>query len=154
MHILVYFLGVVWISLCFAEVEIATEGEHGWAQDLPTWRLPRSNWVSQVFFNGKPATGYHVWMETFILSMMHFVYVYMPFSISTELGVLAFFCFFSIVEDFLWFALNPAWGVKKFRKGMIPWHKKWLWIAPPDYFFLLAVGSALYAASLYLSSVI
>lgn len=147
MSALFYFLGVIWVSFCFAKVEIATEGGHGWAENLPTWRLSRNNWISILFFGGKPATGYHVWMETFILSILHVVYLYVPFSLATELEIVAYFCFFSVSEDFFWFVFNPAYGIKKFRKGKISWHKKWWWIAPPDYFILLALGSALYLAA-------
>jgi hypothetical protein len=40
---------------------------------------------------------------------------------------------FWIAEDFLWFALNPAYGVARFNAAAIPWHKHWLWGAPVDY---------------------
>ncbi len=147
---LLYVLGIVWVSFCFAQVEIAIEGKHGWAENLPTWRLPKNNWASLLFFAGKPATGYHVWMEVFILSMLHIVYAYVPYSNHIELEILAFFCFFSILEDFFWFAFNPAFGLKKFRRGKIPWHKKWFLFAPPDYFILGVVGTALYVFAQYI----
>lgn len=146
-HIL-FFAGILWTSFAFAEVEIAIEGGHGWAEKLPTWRLPSHNWASLLFFSGKPATGYHVWMEVFILSLMHFVYVFLPFSPMIELQLIAFFCFFSVLEDFLWFALNPAFGIRNFRKEKIWWHRpNWWWIAPRDYYVLLAIGSVLYWTS-------
>lgn len=151
---LLYFLGIGWVSFCFAQLEIAIEGGHGWAERLPTWRLSTNSWASRIFFAGKPATGYHIWMEAFILSTLHLVFVYMPFSLATELQILAFFCFFSVLEDFLWFVLNPAFGIKNFSEGKIWWHKKWLWVAPPDYFILAIAGTALYTTSLYLSGVL
>ena len=151
MHQLFFFLGVAWVAFCFAKVEIAIEGEHGWAENLPTWRLPAESWMSRVFFSGRPVTGYHLWMELFILSMLHLVYAYVGFSFAIELQILAFFCFLSILEDFLWFVLNPAFGIKKFRKENIWWHKAHWWgIAPRDYFVLSVVGALLYAGSLYL----
>src|SRR3989344_9178990 len=150
MHEAFFFLGIVWVSFCFAKVEIAIEGGHGWAENLPTWRLSSHNWASLLFFAGKPATGYHVWMELFVLSILHIVYAYVPYSLGIELEILAWFCFFSVLEDFLWFALNPAFGITKFRKENIWWHRKnWWWIAPRDYYILLVIGSALYGVSLY-----
>src|ERR1700677_1201960 len=109
-----YIFFIIILSYFFAKVEIAIEGPNGWAKNLPTWRLPEDHWVSRVVFSGKPATGYHVWLEIFLVSFLHVVYAFVPFSWTIELQILAFFCFFSIVEDFLWFALNPAFGVRNF----------------------------------------
>ena len=146
MHPLLFFLYLFWISFCFAKVEIAVEGKHGWAADLPTWRLPKTNWASLLFFEGKPITGYHTWVETFILSMLHIVYVFEAPTWELEVQILAFFFFFSVLEDFLWFLLNPAFGLKNFRKEKIWWHRKsWWGIAPREYYFFLALGTLLYS---------
>ncbi|MDR3570790.1 MAG: hypothetical protein P4L81_01160 [Candidatus Pacebacteria bacterium] len=143
-----FFLIILWTAYVFAKVEIAIEGKHGWAENLPTWRLPTTNWASIIFFSGKPATGYHIWMEIFILSMLHSVYVYVEPSWMIELQIFAYFFFFSISEDFLWFALNPAFGIKNFRKEKIWWHRKhWWWIAPRDYYLFLVIGTGLYLLS-------
>lgn len=150
MHYVAYALFLVWISFVFAKVEIAIEGGHGWAEDLPTWRLPAKNWASVIFFSGRPLTGYHAWMVTFILSMAHLMYVFEVPSWSVELQILALFCFFSVLEDFLWFVLNPAYGIKNFRAEKIWWHKKtWLWIMPRDYYVLTILGVVLLATSLH-----
>ena len=146
-----YFAGVIWTGFVFAHVEISIEGGNGWASKLPTWRLSRHNWASLLFFAGRPATGYHIWMELFILSVLHIVYLYVPYSLATELEIIAFFCYFTVLEDFFWFVFNPAFGLKKFRPKYIWWHRdRWLWIAPRDYYTLLFIGSLLYAASLYM----
>ncbi len=146
-----FFFFLLWTSFCFAKVEIAIEGKHGWGEKLPTWRLPTTNWASIIFFSGKPATGYHIWMETFVLSILHTAYIFVEPSLHIELQILAFFFFFSVLEDFLWFALNPAFGVKSFRKEKIWWHRNNWWIvAPRDYFLLGAMGIILYAVSLHL----
>lgn len=150
MHSYLYFLAVLWVAACFAKVEIAVEGKHGWAAELPTWRLPTSNWASMLFFSGRPATGYHVWMEVFILSMLHLVYLFVTPSGAVELQVLAFFLFFSIAEDFLWFVFNPAFGIQNFKREKIWWHRKNWWLfAPRDYFLLAVIGSVLYWVSFY-----
>ncbi|RJQ35578.1 hypothetical protein C4568_00825 [Candidatus Parcubacteria bacterium] len=146
-----YFLFLIWVSFVFAKLEIAIEGKRGWAAGLPTWRLPETNWASMLFFAGKPATGYHVWMETFILSILHMTYLFVPFSIAIELQIVAFFMFFSVLEDFLWFVLNPAFGIKNFRKDKIWWHQKsWMGIAPGEYFLFTALGFLLYFLSFQL----
>ena len=151
LHLAIYLLAVLWVSFCFAKVEIAIEGGNGWAEKLPTWRLPPDHWASMMFFSGRPLTGYHVWMETFLLSMMHLVYVFGTRNAGTELQILAFFCFLSVSEDFLWFYLNPAFGLKNFKAEKIWWHRKnWLWIMPRDYYVLTVIGVVLYTISLHL----
>jgi hypothetical protein len=50
---------------------------------------------------------------------------------------------FWIVEDALWFALNPAFGLKALRPGKAFWHPHWLWGLPVDYWIFGAVGLAL-----------
>ena len=40
---------------------------------------------------------------------------------------------FWIAEDFLWFVLNPAYGLARFKPEIVHWHKHWLWHAPIDY---------------------
>jgi hypothetical protein len=141
MSLVVFVLFLLWLSFCFAKVEIAIEGKHGWAQDLPTWRLPVNHWASKLFFSGKPATGYHMWIEIFLISMLHLVYVFVTPSWMIELQILAFFFFFCVLEDFFWFVLNPAYGIWNFRPEKIWWHAKhWWWIAPRDYYIFLAAG--------------
>lgn len=147
---LYFFLAIVWISYAFARMEIEIEGAHGWAENLPTHRLSPRHWVSVIFFEGRPVTEYHIWVELLILSLLHTIYVFLPFSVIIELQLLAFFCFMTVLEDFLWFVLNPAFGVQNFRAEKIWWHKDtWLWVAPRGYYTLLVLGAILYTASFY-----
>jgi hypothetical protein len=151
MHTVLFFVLLLWMSFCFAQVEIAIEGGHGWAEKLPTWKwtAPSKNWASLLFFSGRPLTGYHLWTEIFILSMMHIPYLYTEPSYYLEAQILAFFCFFCVFEDFLWFVLNPAFGLKKFRKKYIWWHAyNWWWIAPRDYYVLTFLGTVFYLLSM------
>lgn len=137
-------LFALWLAFCFAHVEIQIEGRDGWAGKLPTWRLPARHWVSRLFFGGREATGYHVWIQLFVLSLFHMGYLFMPFGLSSELIILAMFILFWIFEDFLWFVLNPAYGIKAFKKDSIPWHKgAWWGCAPREYFIMGLVAAAL-----------
>lgn len=148
MSTLVFLLFLLWISFCAAKFEISIEGANGWAKNLPTWRLPPSSWVSKVFFSDKPATGYHIWLEITAISVIHSVYIFVAPSWNIELRILAFFLFFCVVEDFLWFALNPAFGIKNFRADKIWWHQKHWWIfAPRDYYVFLLLGTICYLFS-------
>ena len=62
-------------------------------------------------------------------------------SIRLELRVLGSLAFFWILEDFLWFVLNPAYGLLKFNPGNIPWHHHWLLGVPTDYVVFLTISS-------------
>jgi hypothetical protein len=150
MSVLVFALFLLWISFCAAKVEVAIEGAHGWAKDLPTWRLPPTSWVSRFFFSDKPATGYHIWLEILAISAFHLPYAFVNPSWMIESQIWSFFFFFCVIEDFLWFAVNPAFGVKNFRPEKIWWHQKhWWWIAPRDYYVLLAIAIFLYWLSFH-----
>ncbi|KAB2642333.1 MAG: hypothetical protein DVB26_02890, partial [Verrucomicrobia bacterium] len=54
------------LSYLFAMVEIQIEGSGGWASNLPTWRIEK-HWLLDMFFGGRPLTGYHAWVLPFIL---------------------------------------------------------------------------------------
>lgn len=56
-------------SWLFALVEIHIEGPHGWATSLPTWRV--QNRITRIFYGGKPLTGYHLYVQLFVLLMSH-----------------------------------------------------------------------------------
>jgi hypothetical protein len=48
------------------------------------------------------------------------------------------------IEDFLWFVLNPYYGIKNFRKEKIWWHKKWWGPVPTLYWMLLIIVVVLF----------
>ncbi len=142
---------VVVLALCatfMALLEIQIEGPNGWAAQLPTWRL--DNRWTRLLMDGKPLTGYHLYLNLFIAAMAHVVYAVdfgAPFA-RTELRILAFVILLFLLEDWLWFVLNPAFGPRKFRREHVWWHEKyWWWIMPRTYWLLLPVGLLLYWVS-------
>jgi hypothetical protein len=144
---LLFFVGIVTAAACFALIEIQIEGEAGWAKNLPTWRLetPWLNWL----FPDRPLTGYHLWVLVFIGVVAHLPFAFgLPWTVQGELRAIAFFLFFWVFEDFLWFVLNPHFGLKKFRPQYIAWHRNsWWWIAPRDYWIGLTLAIILYIMS-------
>jgi hypothetical protein len=132
---------VAWL---FALLEIQIEGRHGWAQNLPTWRI-ENKWVRAVY--RKPLTGYHLYAQGFVMIMAHcpFGLNLAPWSLPVELRILAFVVLFWILEDFLWFVCNPEFGFRNFHPERISWHREsWWWIAPRDYWVGLPLGITLY----------
>ena len=129
----IYFAWVLVMALFFAEVEIQIEGGAGWASALPTWRI-ESHWLLDIFWGGRPMTGYHAWVFSF-MALVFFA----PLAFngratrSDALLALAGLMVFWVVEDLLWFLLNPAYGWPHFAPVHIAWHKRWFAGAPVDY---------------------
>ena len=143
-----FLLSLAAVAALFARLEIHVEGPNGWAAKLPTWRL-ENRWT-RLFYSGKPLTGYHLYSLLLSLAFVHlpFGLGLVPLTWRAEARVLAFVVLFWVLEDFLWFVLNPAFGLKRFRPEHIWWHRaKWWWIMPRDYWIFTPVGLLLYVVS-------
>lgn len=143
-----FFLYLIILSICLAKLEIQIEGSGGWAGNLPTWKV--RNRISSLFLGIKPFTGYHLFLHLTILLLSHlyFAIEFKPPSFYSELRILAFLIYLWVVEDFLWFLLNPAFGFKKFKAQYIWWHAdSWWWIMPKAYWLALPIATALYLFS-------
>jgi hypothetical protein len=128
----------------FARVEVEIEGDAGWAGSLPTWRI-ENHLLLDLFWGGRPMTGYHAWMFSFIAVFFHFPLFFMGrWSLPLEARVVASIMLFWVVEDFLWFIVNPAFGWARFRSEHVPWHKRWTCGAPVDYWIFGAISVLLF----------
>jgi hypothetical protein len=135
------------LSFFFAQVEIQIEGAAGWAAGLPTWRI-ESHWLLDLFWGGRPMTGYHAWVFPFIAMVFHLpIFLRGRWSWRMEARILAMIMLFWVIEDALWFVLNPAFGWSKFSAGSIPWHKHWWMGLPTDYWISTVIGIVLFAWS-------
>jgi len=84
------------------------------------------------------------------------VILHLPYGLSfiapswhNESRIISFFILFWVLEDFLWFVLNPAFGIKRFKAERIWWHAStWWWIMPKDYWIFTPIGVGLYWYSL------
>ncbi len=130
------FLWSLLLAFFLAKLEINIEGQSGWAKNLPTWRI--KNKLTKFFLGETPLTGYHTWLFGMMFVLYHFPFVVgVDWSLQLELQFIAAFLFFSVTEDFLWFILNPNFGIKKFRKNYVPWHKIWIGPIPRNYIFVV-----------------
>ncbi len=127
------------LGFFFAHVEIEIEGAGGWAANLPTWRIEK-HWLLDLLWGGRPMTGYHAWVFPFIALFFHFPQVFAGrCSWRAEAKIIACIMLFWVTEDFLWFVLNPAFGIARFSPAAVPWHKHWLYLAPVDYWVALGL---------------
>lgn len=152
-------LGVFVYCLVLAWLEVQIEGEHGWAANLPTWRRQPA-WASEhslffrglraawrLFSGGNELTGYHLAMILFVFGSMM-----MPLLMATptqqlSLRCLGFFFLTLVTWDFLWFVINPAYGVRRFSKQAIKWHPRWIGPMPASYPFGYLFGALCLLAS-------
>ena len=135
------------LAILFAMVEIQIEGSNGWAASLPTWRI-EDHWLLDVFWGGRPMTGYHAWVFSFMALAFHLpVFVNGSWSIKLEARIVGCVMLFWIIEDFLWFALNPAFGLARLEPQFVLWHKRWLGAVPTDYVTFGVLGLILIAYS-------
>jgi hypothetical protein len=137
---------LAWVAVLayfFAQIEVQIEGGAGWAANLPTWRI-ESHWLLDIFWGGRAMTGYHAWAFPFIALFFHFpLFFWGHWSWRAESRVLACIMLFWIAEDFLWFVINPEFGIGRFNALSVPWHKHWLWFAPVDYWIYLPLAALL-----------
>lgn len=138
-------------ALAFAWIEINTEGKegHGWAERLPTWRI--DDRVVVAIWGGRPLTGYHLAIMTFMLIMVHFpFFAGLEWTPALECRVLGFYILFWVLEDFLWFVINPAYGLKRFKRENIWWHAPRWWKGMPlDYWIFTPIGALLLVSTYF-----
>ncbi len=131
---------VLLLGACFAKLEVAIEGEAGWAANLPTWRIEH-HWLLDLLWGGRAMTGYHAWAFSLVALFFHFPLVFSgDYSLAAEQRALACIMLFWVSEDFLWFVFNPAFGLAKFRPTHAGWHKHWIFGAPVEYWIFGPVG--------------
>jgi hypothetical protein len=125
-------------ALGLAGIEIEIEGGYGWCERLPTWFYKRGRLgrFYGVVMGDRPLTGYHVYAFTIPLLLLHLPYVSgVEWSVESELLTLAAYFTLSVVWDYLWFVLNPAYTVRRFERGHVWWFEvPWLWRFPRDYY--------------------
>jgi hypothetical protein len=135
---------VVVLAYFFANAEIQIEGDAGWAANLPTWRI-EDHWLLDLFWGGRPMTGYHAYVFSFIALFFHFpIFLLAQWSWHLEARIMASIMLFWIVEDYLWFVINPSFGWRRFRPEFVAWHRHWAFGAPVDYWLFSALGAALF----------
>jgi hypothetical protein len=138
-------------AFLLAGVEIEIEAAHGWAERLPTWYRKRGL-VATVygwFMARRPLTGYHVFQLPLPLLALHLPYFFgQDWTWGSEAITLAIYFVLAVFWDYLWFVLNPAFTVRRFRKGNVWWFAgPWIWRFPIDYYVGLGFSCLLAAAS-------
>jgi hypothetical protein len=77
-------------------------------------------------------------MTLFLIAIVHLPIFFVSWSLRLESLIMGFYVGLVFVEDFLWFVLNPYYGIENFRKGKIWWHKTW-WGPVPSFYWILLI---------------
>ena len=144
LHPLFLVLGVWLLAFFFANVEVQIEGAAGWAAGLPVTFRVEKHWLLDVFWGGRPMTGYHAWIFAFMALVFHLPLLLLwTWSWKLEARVLGCVMIFWILEDAMWFPLNPAYGWQRLLAKQVPWHRSWFLGLPTDYWTFSLTGAAL-----------
>ncbi len=138
-------------ALLFALAEIEIEGEHGWAERLPTWfrvTTPGARLYRRIV-PGKPLTGYHLVMfAAAAVELPHRLLRRRAVELAgrgddaVRLSGLGGDLGSAVVPA------NPRYGWSRFRKGEIWWHAgTWIGRFPIDYWGGLIMSLAIAASA-------
>lgn len=134
---------VLVLGWLFAWTEVQIEGGAGWAANLPTWRID-DHWALDLFWGGRPMTGYHAGIFSFMALVFHLpAAVFGVWTWRLEARLLGALVLFWVVEDALWFAVNPAFGLARLTPAHVPWHERWWLGLPVDYWVAVPLAAVL-----------
>lgn len=138
-------LAVPVAAFLWAKLEVEIEGKDGWAKNLPTWRV-ENHFLLKVFLGGRPLTGFHVWAFSFVGFVFHMPLLWIGrWTWPLEVEIIASLLLFWVLEDFLWFMVNPHYGWRRYHARAIEWHPDWFWGLPVDHWGMLAISFLLLA---------
>lgn len=129
------------VSVVTALFEIQIEGPNGWAAKLPTWHYA-SAWVKR-YLGISELTGYHLCLMGMLILLFHFPLVLTGWSLYAELTILSGYFAFTVMWDFLWFVLNPAFGWCRYQRDSIWWFPNWLGSFPVNYYIGISISGIL-----------
>ena len=142
--------GIALVAWLFAHVEVEIEGPAGWAASLPVSFRVEQHWALDWFWGGRPMTGYHAWVFAFMAAMFHLpMLLIWRWTPRLQARCAAAVMLFWIIEDALWFAVNPHFGWQGLRPGAPGeagaawWHTRWLLGLPVDYWQFGILGGGL-----------
>lgn len=118
------------LATLFAIFEIEAEGKYGWGEKFPTW-YRTTGFVAKLYgsITHKPLTGYHA--ALFFVPFFLFMWPMVATATMTWAGVfsaLSNYFAWVVLWDFIWFVLNPNYGIKQFRRTSVWWFSREPWL--------------------------
>lgn len=133
------YLIFIWIILAFASCsfwEAYAEGKNVGAKQQCGWRIKIGKWEYKA---------YHFWLWLVTIPMLLILPLFISFSRELLGVIIAGYLIGSVVEDFLWYLVNPKYPFKKWNpKDVSAW--PWLGIGKfklPYFYWLYFIGAFL-----------
>lgn len=150
LYSLILLLAIIIPAFLAAWQEIEAEGLYGWGSLLPTKRYSARHPLSKIFRliygHDKEATNFAIastllWL--FIYLSLWLVFPISQYALTNHIDW-SFFavgaglfisCYLTmcVVEDYLWFVLNPYYGPERFNSYFIPWFQNFYGCFPKSY---------------------
>ncbi len=129
------YIQLIFVSIAFWESFV--EGYNPWASGKHGWK------VRITFLKKEPITAYHMFLYLVTIPL----FLMLPFVIFGFNGhifwlIIANYFLGLVVEDFLWFVVNPVWGgLRNFNSKKVYWHRfiKLGGVEIPD-FYVIFIG--------------
>ena len=122
--IILFYIISIFISIAFWEAYI--EGNGGWAANQVGWNIKMKVGVLK-----RPLDAYHFWSWIVMIPMFLMLpFVMFGFNLHLFWLVVIGFLLGTVIEDYLWFVINPAFPYKDFNPKKVWWH---YWIGFGEY---------------------
>lgn len=139
MNLVFAFFYVMFIFVAIAFWEAYVEGPHGWAKKQCGWAIDL--WIRKL-------TAYHFWAWIIMIPLFLLLpLVIFGFNKSVFWFLVGSYFIGTVVEDFMWFVINPKFSLMNFNSKKVEWHK-WIKIGKfeiPDFYIpYLLIGILIY----------
>ena len=139
MSLVFAFFYVMFIFVAIAFWEAYVEGPHGWAKKQYGWTIDL--WIRKL-------TAYHFWAWIIMIPLFLLLpLVIFGFNKSIFWFLVGSYFIGAVVEDFMWFVINPKFPLMNFNSKKVGWHK-WIKIGKfeiPDFYIpYLLIGILIY----------
>ena len=114
--LIIVYVMLIYVSIAFWEAYV--EGRNAWDKNKYGWKIN-----FKTGFLSRPLTAYHFWCWLIMIPM----FLMLPLVIygwNRHLFWLLVSCWFlgAVLEDFLWFVVNPEVSIKEFNEKDCKWH--------------------------------
>lgn len=133
------YIQLIFISIAFWESYI--EGYNAWATGKKGWKIRID------FLKKEPLTAYHLYLYLITIPLFLMLpFVIFGFDRHIFFLLLANYFLGLVIEDFVWFIVNPVWGgLANFNSKKVYWHR-FLKIGKyeiPDFYIYFILVSAI-----------
>lgn len=141
MNVLLIFIWIWAAFVAMAFWEAYVEGKKPWDKGKLGWKLK----ITKKYCF--PAYAFYVWlMWIFLLTLPFIIY---GWNLKLFGIILSAFVLGTIIEDFLWFAVNPTFKIKNWNSKNVTWYR-WIKLGKIEFPLMYLIGILISVASWYI----